>query len=150
VRPLVPKLVEKINFSEWTQNAAHETRFADGLLDVIEPITHNALGAYHTCNASGHLSEHIESSSDTFLGRCHRVGEMLYRLKAWVDDWYWDHPYAMLHAWRKHRDFWKDALICGTGHHLVRIPLGAAVGTNNSNAGTQVFDEVPSSACDRE
>lgn len=54
----------------------------------------------------------------------------------------------MLDAWWEHGDLGEKTLVSRSGHDLVLISLGTAIGTYDNDGWSQVFDEMPSSAGD--
>lgn len=56
----------------------------------------------------------------------------------------------MLHTGRERRNLGENTLVRRAGHDLVWIPLGATIRCDDSDAWAEIFDEVPSSACDCE
>jgi len=146
VRPLVAELVEHVDVAERTQDAAHEARFADRLLDRLEAGADDGFGAHHARDGARHFAEHVVRSRHGLLARRHGVGELFGGLEAWVDDRDGDHPDAVLHAWREHGHFGEEALVRFTGHDLMRVSFRSTVRSDNGHGWAEEFDKVPAGA----
>lgn len=146
MRPHVAQLVEDLDLSKWTENALHEAGLPYGFLHTVKAGIDNAFGAddagHSTCNSANG----VETTCDHFLAGSSCVGHVFHRLEAWVDDWDWQQPDAVLYARRQDCNFGKDALICRTGHDLACVLLASRVRAYDDDAWSQILDEVPSLA----
>jgi hypothetical protein len=100
VSPHVAQLVEDFDFSERTEHALHEAGFPYGFLHTVETGIHNAFGADDTGHTACNPADGVEPTRHHFLAGGSCVGHVFYRLEAWVDDWDWQQPDAVLYAWR--------------------------------------------------
>ena len=150
VGPLVFELVQHVDIAKGAQKSTHKSRFTDRFLDAIEATANHRLGADDPSHRASYLSKHIISTRDSPLARRNRMRDLLGGLQPRINDRDRDHPDAMLHAGRQHGDFGEQTLVRGTGHDLVRVSLGAAIGPDDDDGGTEMLDEVPAGAGDGE
>lgn len=61
-----------------------------------------------------------------------------------------NHPDTVLNARWEHGYFWEYALIRSAGKNLVRVSFGTAIGANDSDGWSKIFDEMPAGASDCE
>ena len=78
------------------------------------------------------------------------MGNLFRCFEARIDDGDGDHPDTMLDAWRQHGDFREEALICRTGHYLMRVPFRTTVGADDYDSWAEEFDKVPTGPGDGE
>jgi hypothetical protein len=150
MRPLIAKLIEKVEFSKWTQNPTHKPALAYGAFDRVKPAPDNILCAHNTRDGTRHFAENIVRTSDSALTRCKRLRDMLGRLKTRVYERHRRHPQTMLYCRWEHSNLGEDALVRWPREDLVLVALGAAVKTDKNDRGAQVLDKVPACAGDCE
>src|SRR5271154_1530562 len=148
--PLVLDLVQDVNITEWTQDAAHESRLADCSLDGVEARANGPFRANNPSDRAGDLTDNIVRTSDGLFACRHCMGNLLCGVKPWVYYRNRKHQNAVLYTLRQHRNLWEDALVRRPSHNLMRIPLAPCVWPNNSNCRAKEFDKVPSCSGDRE
>lgn len=141
--PLVTEFVEHVDVTKGGKDPTHETGFADSFLHGVEAGPYDSFGTDYTSDRAGHFPEKVVSSCDGFLACGYCMCNLLGGFETGIDQWYGDHPDAMLNARRKQSDFRKQALVRWTRHDLMRIPFRSAVWANDDDRRAKVFDKMP-------
>lgn len=105
--PLIAQFVEHVDFAKGAEDAAHETGFPDGFLDGVEAGAYDVFGANDTGDGAGDFAKQVVGAGQSFLAGGNGVSDLLGGFQARVEEWYGDHPDAMLDAGGKHRNFGK-------------------------------------------